>query len=179
MGEMQFPADSPTLNASTDRVGDDGYAEVFSTYHASVLKLAALLVGNRHVADEITADVFARVLPKWRAGVIDNPLQYLRRAVVNEVRSRHRRRVHERRAMARYSSQVQPGVDSTPQFSLDPLIAALAQLPARQRTVVVLRYHDDLSETDVAQILGVSIGTVKTHSSRGLAHLRQLLEETT
>ncbi|MCU1395989.1 MAG: SigE family polymerase sigma factor [Ilumatobacteraceae bacterium] len=177
MVEMQHPVDITILNEGVQRNVDDGFATVFADHHAAVLKLAVLLSGDRHVADEITADVFARVLPKWRTGVIENPLQYLRRAVVNEVRSRHRRRVHERRAIARYSSQIRAEGDLTPETNRDPLVAALAELPVRQRTVVVLRYHDDVSEIEVARILGVSVGTVKTHSSRALAHLRRILEE--
>ena len=176
MGEMQRPIDITTLGDRGRHIADDGFGEVFVEHHGSVLKLAVLLCGDRHVADEITADVFARVLPKWRTGSVENPLQYLRRAVVNEVRSRHRRRFHERRAIARYSTQINAETES-PETDRDPLLAALAQLPVRQRTVVVLRYHDDVSEADVAQILGVSVGTVKTHSSRALAHLRRILEE--
>jgi len=154
----------------------DGYADVYLAYQMPVHRLALVLVGDRHVADEVTAEVFAKVLPKWRTGDLDRPLDYLRRAVVNEVRSRFRRRSNERRALARYAAR--PGLESDPiQSESSVVLTALASLPARQRAVVALRYHDDLSEADVARVLGISIGSVKTHASRGLAQLRMLLDK--
>jgi RNA polymerase sigma factor (sigma-70 family) len=59
----------------------------------------------------------------------------------------------------------------------EPLLVALQSLPARQRAVVVLRYHDDLAEAEVARTLGMSLGTVKSHASRGLEQLRTLMQE--
>lgn len=157
---------------------DDRYAELFVAHRVAVLRLATLLAGDVHIAEEVTAEVFAKVLPKWRRGDVVEPLHYLRRSVVNEIRSRHRRRGHERRALARFGARPQPH-DSTDRLELrEPLIAALSTLPLRQRAVVVLRHHDDLSEAEVARTLGISLGTVKTHSSRGLEQLRTLLEET-
>ena len=85
--------------------GDDAYREIFATHRIAVFRFAVLLVGNTHVAEDITAEVFARVLPRWRAGAVHDPLQYLRRCVVNEVRSRHRRRGGEQRVLARLASR--------------------------------------------------------------------------
>ena len=80
---------------------------------------------------------------------------YLRRAVLNEVRSRHRRRVNERRALARHASRQATLEPLAPATELSqPLVAALQQLSVRHRAVIVLRYHDDLSEVEVARILG-------------------------
>jgi RNA polymerase sigma factor (sigma-70 family) len=154
----------------------DGYADVYLAFQVPVHRLALLLVGDRDVADEVTAEVFAKVLPKWRTGDLDKPLDYLRRAVVNEVRSRFRRRSNERRALVRYAARQNLESDSNQAESI-VVLTALALLPARQRAVVALRYHDDLSEADVARVLGISIGSVKTHASRGLAQLRILLDK--
>ena len=143
-----------------------------------MFRLATILTSDRFVAEEVTAEVFARVLPRWRRGEVDDALPYLRRAVVNEIRSRHRRRGHEQRALARVDASV-VAVEPVDRLELrEPLLAALATLPMRQRAVVVLRYHDDLSEAEVARTLGTSVGTVKTHASRGLERLRRALEET-
>ena len=86
--------------AATDRL----YSDLFDAEQDSIYRLALMLCGSPHVAEEIVAEVFAKVLPKWRQGSLTDPVFYLRRAVVNEVRSRHRRRVNERRALARHAS---------------------------------------------------------------------------
>ena len=107
-----------------------------------------------------------------------DPVFYLRRAVINEVRSRHRRRVNERRALARHASRQATVAPSAPATELSqPLIAAMQQLSVRHRAVIVLRFHDDLSEADVARILGSPAGTIKAQTSRALAVLRRLMEQ--
>jgi RNA polymerase sigma factor (sigma-70 family) len=156
---------------------DDRYRLVFEAHRTAVFRLAAMLTGNRFVAEEVSADVFARVLPKFRRGDVTDALPYLRRAVVNEVRSRHRRHGHEQRAMARVGHSAAPPQPVDRLELREPLLVALTALPIRQRAVVVLRYHDDLSEAEVARIMGTSLGTVKTQASRGLNNLRRLLEE--
>jgi RNA polymerase sigma-70 factor (sigma-E family) len=167
----------PTERTTASAEGDADFAEVFSAHRTAVFRLAVLLTGDRHVADEITAEVFARTLPRWRRDVIREPLAYLRRAVVNEVRTRHRRGEREARALSRAGVDDEH-VDVDRLALAEPLVAALGRLPVRQRAVVVLRFHDDLSEADVARTLGMAPGTVKSHASRGLEQLRSLLEET-
>jgi RNA polymerase sigma-70 factor (sigma-E family) len=168
--------DTAAAGVTEHSASDDGFRHVFTEHRTRVFRLAVLMTGNVHVAEEVTAEVFARVLPKWRAGSVTDVLSYLRRAVVNETRSRHRRREHEARAMARWGGPAVV-VDTDRVALAEPLLAALRQLPARQRAVVVLRYHDDLSEADVADILGLAPGSVKSHASRGLAQLRTLLDQ--
>lgn len=170
---------SATTTALSVSRADDRYRTIFQSHHAAVFRLAAMLTSDRFVAEEVTAEVFARVLPRWRRGEVNDALPYLRRAVVNEVRSRHRRRGHEQRALARMNGSI-GGAQPVDRLELrEPLLTALALLPVRQRAVVVLRYHDDLSEAEVARTLGTSIGTVKTHASRGLEQLRRQLREET
>ena len=168
-----------TSAASTDHVEveDDGYGEVFARHRVTVFRFAALLCGNDDVAEEITAEVFARVLPKWRRQLVLEPLPYLRRAVLNEVRSRWRRLGHERRAAVRARLDTQLKSDTHSVELREPLLRALKRLPLRQRTVVVLRYVEDMSEADVGSCLGMASGTVKSQSSRGLATLRTLMME--
>jgi RNA polymerase sigma factor (sigma-70 family) len=157
---------------------DRSYADLFAEYQREIFRLAVLLCGDAHVAEEITAEVFARVLPKWRRGGVAEPEFYLRRAVVNEVRSRHRRKVNEARALARHvARQGHVQQDLIPAGLSEPLVAALQRLSVRHRAVLVLRFHDDLSEVDVARILGSPIGTIKGQTSRALAALRNLLED--
>lgn len=81
------------------------YSDLFVERQAAIYRLALMLSGKPEVAEEITAEVFARVLPKWRRGEVSDPVLYLRRAVINEVRSRHRRRVNERHAIGTIKAQ--------------------------------------------------------------------------
>lgn len=156
---------------------DESFAELFRDHGDAVYRLAWFMTGSSHVAEEITAEVFARVLPKWRRGGIVDPVLYLRRAVVNESRSRHRRKGHEQRAVTRQRVD-SAAVDDVDRGSLgEPLLDALGQLPARQRIVVVLRFVEDLSEAEVARLTSSPVGTVKALASRGLSTLRTLLED--
>lgn len=165
---------SPGNRTALAPFADDDYSAVFANHHAAVFRLAALLAGNEHVAEEVTAEVFARALPKWQREEVSDPLAYLRRAVSNEMRSRWRRRQHERRAASHQRGE-RADVTTDRLELREPLVQALQQLPLQQRTVVVLRYLDDMSEAEVGRTLGVASGTVKSQASRGLARLRELL----
>ena len=121
------------------------YSELFEAQQTSIYRLALMLCGSPHVAEEIVAEVFAKVLPKWRHGALTDPVFYLRRAVVNEVRSRHRRRVNEQRALARHASREATTITPEPATALSqPLIVAKQQLSVRHRAVIVLRFVPDV-----------------------------------
>jgi RNA polymerase sigma factor (sigma-70 family) len=168
-----------TTVVATSRGRDLEFIALYTTYGGMVLRLAGMLTGDRFVAEEITAEVFARVLPAWRRGQVSTPAAYLRRAVYNEVRSRRRRWMHEQRGAATLRRELASGADvDVDRLALrEPLLVALSALPLQQRTILVLRYVEDLSESDVTEILRVSAGTVKSQASRGLAALRRLVEE--
>jgi RNA polymerase sigma-70 factor (sigma-E family) len=156
----------------------DGYTLVFRDLHEPLLRLGFLLCGDRHRAEEAVAEAFARSWPHWQHGRVTDEGAYLRRALVNELRSRARRRAVEDRDLARRRGELviaAPAVDSIAER--DRLLAALADLPARQRAVVVLRFYEDLSEADTAALLGMRKGTVKSQTNRGLERLRQILGE--
>jgi RNA polymerase sigma factor (sigma-70 family) len=120
----------------------------------------------------------AKVYVKWRQGRVDDVGPYLRRAVANQANSRLRRRYLERREASRRTGDDR-GVRMVDDQAADrdAVWQAIQQLPDRQRQVVVLRYYEDLSEADTADVLGISAGTVKSSLSRGLARLEQLLAE--
>jgi RNA polymerase sigma-70 factor (sigma-E family) len=162
----------------TTGAGPERYAAVYRAHLEPLLRFAWLLCGDRHQAEDVVAEAFARVFPQWRRGNVSEPYAYLRRAVVNEVTSRGRRRVLEAREERRRSGSRRGA------GRLDELVAergvvveALRRLPVRQRAVLVLRYYDDLTEREVADLLGLSVGTVKSHAARGLERLRAELEE--
>jgi RNA polymerase sigma factor (sigma-70 family) len=111
---------------------------------------------------------------------VENPLTYLRATVMNLARSRMRRRLVARR---RVEPAVRPAMSAEEHTLLladqQEVLDAVRALPRRQRECLVLRYYLDLSETEIASTLGISNGSVKSHSSRGLAALAQRLEERT
>ena len=153
-----------------------GFADLFESQRAPALRLAYAMTGDPVVAEDVVADAFARTYERWSKGKVNDPAAYVRRAVVNETRSVWRR-VAVRRTHAARQRQTEPSTafsgDSV--ADADVLGRALATLSPRQRAVVVLRIVDDLSEHDVAETLGCSTGTVKSHLSRGLDRLREAL----
>jgi RNA polymerase sigma factor (sigma-70 family) len=133
-----------------------------------MVRLAYLMVDSNAVAEELVQDAFVRVHAKWRS--IDHPRAYLRAAVVNACRNERRRRKVARRVAA--TSPVDAVDDARP----DLLSDALARLSPDRRAALVLRYYEDLPVDEVAVILGVAPGTVKSMVHRALAQLREVIE---
>ena len=144
------------------------WARLFRTAHA--------LTGNRHDAEDVLQNAFAKAYSNWRrVRRADSPEAYVHRIVANETISAWRRR----------RRQVERTTDLVPESAGDghadavssrtTMWAAIQDLPPRQRAIVVLRYYEDLSERDIAQVLGVSPGTVKSQASTALRNLRQQL----
>ena len=151
----------------------DGYEVLFGAHHERLLRLAGLLCGDQARAEDAVAEAFARTYPRWKRGLVKEEAAYLRRAVINEVQKGYRGRS---RLRASSEPRVPPEIDSTVSEH-DRVWRALLALPVRQRAVLALRYFDDLSEVQTAEVLGMPIGTVKSTASRGLAQLRVLLAE--
>jgi RNA polymerase sigma-70 factor (sigma-E family) len=167
------PDRSPDPSAG-ERVGA---FESFVQRHGRDLgRLAYLLLGDRDAADDLTGDAFLAAWRQWdMVREADHPHAYMRRLVVNMAGSRIRRSVRDRRRLVLFHGdvdEVAPGSDTA---TVVDVRAALAQLPARRRACVVLRYGFDVSEQDVARILGVRPGTVKSQTSKGVAQLRHLI----
>jgi len=160
--------------ASADVISSGG--EDFSAFAGSrwpgLVRLAFGLTGDRWAAEDLAQATLARAYVAWRrVSRADDPDAYLRRILVNASNRRFRRhRVDE-----------QPGdppetaVEGPAELVGDrtALLAALRQLPPRQRAVVVLRYWEDLTDAQIAATLGCSPGTVRSQLSRALAKLRE------
>jgi RNA polymerase sigma-70 factor (sigma-E family) len=136
-----------------------------------LLKLGRALAGDEHRGADLVQDALERTLVHWsRLG--DDPEAYVRRAMVNRSISVWRR---ERRELT--TDRVpDSGSHDAPADSL--VLAAIRELPPRQRAVVALRYLEDLSEAQTAAVLGCSVGTVKSQTSRAMAKLRALIPTT-
>lgn len=147
-------------------LGNEFEAFYRSNWHGAV-RLAHSLTGSAAVAEDVAQDVFHRMYASW--GLADEPAAYLRVAVVNRCRSYHRRRKVEQLRM--------PLLVATDAAVSQPreLDDAVRALPIRQRTVLVLRYWEDLSEAEIAEKLGCRRGTVKSLASRGRERLAAAL----
>ncbi|MFC3503326.1 SigE family RNA polymerase sigma factor [Micromonospora krabiensis] len=139
------------------------------------LRLAMLLTGDRWRAEELLQDSLVKVYERWRRlSRLDDLHAYLRRALVNNHTSGWRRRRRES-LVADVPDLAAPAGDERPDAAV--LRRALLSLPAKQRAVVVLRHYEDLTEREVARLLGCSVGTVKSQNARALDKLRHLLDE--
>jgi len=159
------------VRSGTAQGGDDAqFSEFVAARWGALVHTAYLLTGDFHEAEDLVQTTLAKVYPQWRRIRADGVASYLRRALVNNNRSRVRRR-----RVAQLLMPFLPETASPPSGAgedRDLLVAALAGLPERQRAVVVLRYWEDLSLEEVAHELGCSVGTVKSQASRALAKLR-------
>lgn len=153
------------------------FEAVVSERYDCLLRLAVLLTGDQHEAEDAVAEALTKTWHRWHRVDVEDPGAYLRRAVVNEVNSSFRRLRTRRRYRERRRGD-ERGQRATDQQLVDADVVgrALAQLPARQRTAVVLLYYDDLSHAEAASLMGCSVGTVKSSCSRGLDRLRSLLD---
>ncbi|MEE6263481.1 SigE family RNA polymerase sigma factor [Plantactinospora sonchi] len=138
------------------------------------LRLAMLLTGDRWRAEELLQDSLVRMYERWRRLSRHDDLNaYLRRVVINGHTSAWRRWRRES-LVADVPERAAP---QGPEPDDGELRRALRALPPRQRAVVVLRHYEDLSERQIAEALGCSVGTVKSQYSRALAKLRQTVRE--
>lgn len=155
---------------------DAAFVELLGSELPRLQRIARLLADDAAAADDLVAEAIVSTLPKWRAGTVDDPAAYLRRVLVNLAKRRWRRRMLGRRRDRHSLDWLQPAHDPTVEGAeRDRTLRAVAALPPQRRAVVVLRFYDDLSEARIAEVLGVSTGTVKSTLSRAIEQLRTSL----
>ncbi|MDE9365732.1 SigE family RNA polymerase sigma factor [Luteipulveratus sp. YIM 133132] len=140
-----------------------------------LLRTAWLLTGDHHLAEELVQESLERLYPKWRRVQHQQPLAYTRRILVNLNISRWRRSGAESVSATGVLRDVAAPDALGVADQRDEATRLLRTLPPRERQVVVLRYYADLPEREVADLLGISVGTVKSTASHGLATLRAAL----
>lgn len=158
---------------------DPGFREYVTARRGSLLRMAYLLTRNLADAEDLLQAALAKTYQAWDRiedrGALDG---YVRRAMMNTHISWWRRRRLEEYPTEQIPDR--PVADHAGESELhDTLRRALGRLPERMRTAVVLRYYEDMSEAEIAKVLGVSQGTVKSTVSRAVAKLRidaELLE---
>ncbi|MCL8025134.1 SigE family RNA polymerase sigma factor [Nocardioides bruguierae] len=167
------PEDSPGT-----RTGTGGRDEEFATWlhvrQGALLRTATLLCGDPHEAQDVLQTALAKLYLSWdRVRERDALDAYVRRALVNETTSLWRRAWRRRE---RPVDEVPDGATTADRYDLGEraeVWRAVSSLPPRARSVVVLRYYEQLTEAETAEVLGVSVGTVKSQAHRGLALLRE------
>ena len=173
---MQFAVERGTVAAmaTASRAERDAEFEAYmSARQPSLLRTAYLLTGDRHTAEDLVQTALAKLYLSWykvhRRELVDG---YVRRILVNENNSLWRR-AWKRREVATDEVPDTVGThDHADHGERAALWEFVQTLPKRQRAVIVLRYYEDLPEAEVAEILGVSVGTVKSQASRALASMR-------
>jgi RNA polymerase sigma-70 factor (sigma-E family) len=153
----------------------EDFAEFVRQALPGLLRYGHILTGNPHDAADLVQSVLEQVGARWQtiARKSGDPTAYTRRAMVNAHVSRWRRSRKES-----LLAEV-PDIPAEPQgdpFDNEPLWEALRGLPPRQRAVLVLRYYEEKSEAEIAAVLGVSRGTVKSQTSKAMAALRSRLQ---
>ena len=138
---------------------------------------AVALTGSRADGEDLLQAALERLLSNWRR--VDTDLEgYLRRTLYNLAADGWRRRGRWRGRLAEFRSQARAAGTGTEDVAVvdlrDALVRLLQQLPPRQRAVVVLRYWEQRTEAETAELLGCTAGTVKSAAARGLRRLREL-----
>ena len=174
------PRGQSPQSPETRSSADDGVERLFRDYRLSMVRLAVLLVDDRESAEDVVQEAFAGLHRRWASLASDAvAVAYLRTSVVNGARSTLRRR----RTARKYTPHP---LDWTTEESADAsvlladehreVLAALHKLSARQREVIVLRYWSELTEPQIAEALGISVGSVKSAASRGRDAIAAILE---
>lgn len=159
------------MSGSTGRGAD--FDEFVIACSPRLLRTAVLLTGSRRDGEDLLQDVLERLFVAWPR--IEEPQPYAHRALARSAQNTWRRR--GRRPEVALGDHDVPVEDrTTAAAERDSVLRALAQLPAQQRAVLVLRYYQGLTEAEIAAALRCSPGTVKSHASRGVARLRALLD---
>lgn len=160
---------------------DRAVTAIYSEHYRSLVRLAAFLVRDNATAEEVVQDSFVAMHGAWRRlRDTDKALSYLRQSVVNRSRSVLRHRI----VVDKNTPKPPPDMPSAEhgaiiQLERSAVVTALRSLPERQREALVLRYYGDMSEAQIASMMGISRGAVKSHTARAMSALRTVLERET
>jgi RNA polymerase sigma-70 factor (sigma-E family) len=177
MAEILAAVGLDSVRAQWD--ADRAVTAIYTEHYRSLVRLAAFLVRDSATAEEVVQDSFVAMHEAWRRlRDTDKALSYLRNSVVNRARSVLRHRM----VVDKSPPKPPPDMPSAEhgaiiQLERSAVVSALRELPHRQREALVLRYYEELSESEVAAVMRISRGAVKSHTARGMAALRAILEQ--
>lgn len=156
-----------------------GIRQLYERRHVDMVRFAAFLTGDVDAAEDLAHEAFAKVFDAWERIADHERLDaYLKATVVNLVRDGHRKRKTAERAPERHLSLVPSAEDhAIDEFGRRRTLDAVAGLPLRQRACVVMRHWMRMSESEIAETLDLSVGSVRTHVKRGMQSLKNSLGE--
>lgn len=158
---------------------EEAFRDFFEQHHAELARFAWLLIGDGAAAEDLAADAMLAVWKQWsQVERSASGIAYARGIVANLAKTRIRSNVRERRRNTTFWMRPSEPASETNVAAVVDVRRALARLPFRKRACVVLRHSLELTERETAEALGVSVGTVKSQTSKGLAELRKLLSQT-
>lgn len=153
---------------------DESFVAFVYQRRPKLVAAATLICGDVHLAEDLTQEALVKVAQRWHHLRDENPMGYARRILYRDAVSAYRRRSREVTVSVTPDSPMVSGKDVA---ESQDLLQLLNNLPPRQRAVIVLRYYDDLTIEQTAEVLGVTHGTVKRHTHVGLQNLRRLHPE--
>lgn len=158
------------------RPRDVTFEEFVTTRLGALLRYATAVTADPHLAQDVVQEVLLRAQPRWdRITAADQPEAYVKRMVLNEYLSWRRRLARRARPSPdELIASAAPPADDHAGAVADraALVALIAELPPRQRAVLALRYYEGLGDSQIADLLGCSEATVRSHAARALATLR-------
>ena len=164
--------------AASNAERDADFADFFAAAWPRLLRTTYAVTGDRQLAEDTLQTAFAKAYAAWaRVSRADEPLAYVRRMAINAALQHHRRASTRRESVVERTPDGQQRAREDDWLAHDEVWTAIQALPTRQRAVVVLRYYEDLSERQIADVLRCRPGTVKSQSSAALATLRARLTE--
>ncbi|MFN8192480.1 MAG: SigE family RNA polymerase sigma factor [Nocardioidaceae bacterium] len=153
---------------------DEDFSAFFEATWPRLFRTTYAVAGTVEDAEEALQTAFARAYATWgRISRLEHPAAYVRRMAVNEALSGHRRSSRRTASLGELLDPRTPTDDSDVHVAGMDVWAAVSSLPRKQRAVLVLRYYEGLSEAEIAEVLGVRPGTVKSQASDALAALRR------
>jgi RNA polymerase sigma-70 factor (ECF subfamily) len=156
---------------------DDELADFVRARYPQLLRRGYLLTGSQLAAEDLVQEALARCCAAWRRHPITEPDAYVHRVMVNVLISRSRLRRFREEATADVPEGF--GSDLASQHAdRDAVWRALQKTAPRQRAVLVLRFYEDMTESEIAACLDVTVGTVRSQTAKGLASLRKLVPPT-
>jgi RNA polymerase sigma-70 factor (sigma-E family) len=158
-------------------VSDEEFAEFVSAALPRLLRFGHVLTGNPATAEDLVQTALGRSWRAWKLHNIEDPHAFVRKVMVNSYASWYRRKATNETVIANLADGLVIDDESARVDDRDAMWRALLALSPKQRTVIVLRYYEELSESEIAAVMGTTSGTVKSHAARALRHLADVLTD--
>jgi RNA polymerase sigma-70 factor (sigma-E family) len=156
-------------------VSDEEFAAFVTAALPRLLRFGHLLTGDPATAEDLVQTALGRSWRAWKLHSIDDPQAFVRKVMVNSYASWYRRKATGEMVTANPAADAVTADEAARVDDRDAIWRALLTLSPKQRTVIVLRYYEELTESEIAAVMGTTTGTVKSHAVRALRRLADVL----